>query len=763
MHVARLGVVAQHELVHLRLDLVDDVLERRRRGQARRGARVAPAAVGRGQVQRVVLVDLLRLGRGVVVDVDRVPRHHLRRPVHEGRARRDGGAGVVHPDAELVGRRVRVGLGRVVADRGDPHRLQRRDEVRVLLPGQLVGVLVGRRGPPGGLRGARGAGVGVGQFLLPGAGDAGGRGRGGITRAVVGQRRRRRGGQAADQRPARVGGLGPVDEVVGRVADRLPLQRHRPAGRHRERGGHERRGLVGARRVRPVELVGHRVLVGPGGQGPAGRCGVRVQVRRVDGARVARHQVGEAGVVARHEHLRVLIPQRERGVVALGQPQAARSRRGPRGGRDRAGVLVQLRLDVVLRRAAHVQVRRVVGVADPAEVVGVGLAGRRVGGLELRGQRVVRGRRARAAVVLQVAGLGRGAAAVVEQLVHPEAVRRRPLRRIGHVRGPHPQRVRVGVVDGVVGGVPRVIGGEGVVDVHLDVVAVQAQVRVLGHPVDQPGRQQQPLQLEGVVIKVQRQLGHPGLRVGARVLVYPGQHLPGRVGDQWRVGGPGVHRGPVAVGAGGERDRALELGEGGQPGRGQRPGGAVQGPSAHVGQAQGGGGVGIAVDLAHAERGLVGVQRGQLPGGEVRRVIGDDHAVEVAGGAAGQRGQRHRLARRRARRVDLGVGHPLRGQRGLPGRRRGIGRPVPDQQDLQVQRVRRGRRGRSTHRSQAQRRQHRGQDQPQPPRPPTPASSDRRPHRNSPPIPEDSCPPAPMLKRPASHAARGDPSGHTPN
>ncbi len=44
----------------------------------------------------------------------------------------------------------------------------------------------------------------------------------------------------------------------------------------------------------------------------------------------------------------------------------------PRRGQDVVGVLVQLGLDVVLGGAPHVQVRRVVGVADPPEVVAVG-------------------------------------------------------------------------------------------------------------------------------------------------------------------------------------------------------------------------------------------------------------------------------------------------------------------------------------------------------------------------------------------------------
>ena len=94
-------------------------------------------------------------------------------------------------------------------------------------------------------------------------------------------------------------------------------RRDRPgrAGHH-DRGevaleavGHIGLGLVGAGRVGPVELVGHRVLVGARRERPAGRAGVGlVEVGRVDRGRGARLQVGEAGVVAGHEHLGVVGP-----------------------------------------------------------------------------------------------------------------------------------------------------------------------------------------------------------------------------------------------------------------------------------------------------------------------------------------------------------------------------------------------------------------------------------------------------------------------
>ncbi len=591
-----------------------------------------------------------------------MPRRDLGGAVGERLTGGVGRAGVGRADAELVVRRVRVDLGGVVADDLDADRLQRRGEVGVLLPGALDRVLRGRRRPAG-LRGPRRAGVGPAQLLLAAAGDVGGGGR--VTGAVVRQRGRGGGGVGVDQRPAAAARDLAVDLVVGRVADGLHLQGDRAPGRDRDRRGHVGRRLARAGRV--GELVGDRVLVAARRERAAGAAAGRlVQVRRVDRGRVAGDQVGEARVVSGHEDLRVLVAERLARVGAAGDPEAAGARGAARLGRRPAGVLVQLRLDVVLRRAAHVQVRGVVGVAQPAEVVGVGLAGGRVGLLELGQHRVGAG------VVLLVLD----AAAAVEQLFHPEVVRLGPLGRVVDVGRLHPQRVGVAVVDGVVGGVPGVVRGEGVVDVHLDVVAVQAQVHALGDPVDQARGEQQPLGLRGVVVEAQRQLGHPGLRVGARVLVDGGQDAARRVLQPRRDGGPGHGRGRVAVGAGAEGDRALELRQGQQPGGGELGAGAVQRARAGVGQAQGRVRVAVPVDLPDPERRLVAVHRGQLPGGEVGGRVGDDHPVVVALRPAGQRGQGDRLTARRAGRVHLGVGHPLGGQRGRPGRRGRIGGPA---------------------------------------------------------------------------------------
>ena len=109
-------------------------------------------------------------------------------------------------------------------------------------------------------------------------------------------------------------------------------------------------------------------------------------------------------------------------LVLDGQAQATGAGWCP-GPRLVGGVLVELGLDVVLRGTADVEIRGVVGVADPAEVSCVGFARGGVGGLELGQQRV--GRRL-GGTRLGAGGprTGRGrllvldGAAVVEQLVH---------------------------------------------------------------------------------------------------------------------------------------------------------------------------------------------------------------------------------------------------------------------------------------------------------------------------------------------------------
>ncbi len=72
-------------------------------------------------------------------------------------------------------------------------------------------------------------------------------------------------------------------------------------------------------------------------------------------------------------------------------------------------------------------------------------------------------------------------------------------------------------------------GRESVVDVHLDVVAVSAEVSALSDPIDQPGGQQEPLELGGAVVEIERQLRHPRLGiVGGRRCPGAGRCRPGR-------------------------------------------------------------------------------------------------------------------------------------------------------------------------------------------------------------------------------------------
>src|SRR5664280_1450331 len=136
-------------------------------------------------------------------------------------------------------------------------------------------------------------------------------------------------------------------------------------------------------------------------------------------------------------------------------------------------------------------------------------------------------------------------------------------------------------------GAPRVVGDEVVVDVLAEVVAVEAEVGVLGHPVDEPGRQQQPLQHGGVVVEGEAELGHPGLGVGGGVLVDAGQHLARGVLQPGGERRPGHGRRRVAVGAGVEGHGALQPGQAGQAGRGQGGRRAIEGPARDIGQTEG--------------------------------------------------------------------------------------------------------------------------------------------------------------------------------
>ena len=121
----------------------------------------------------------------------------------------------------------------------------------------------------------------------------------------------------------------------------------------------------------------------------------------------------------------------------------------------------------------------------------------------------------------------------------------------------------------------------------------------------------------------------------------------------------------------------LSSGKAARPAVRQGAGRPVQRPSGRLGQAQHRRRVGVAVHLAHAEVRLVGVQGAQLSASEVRRVIGDDDAVVVPGGPAGQRRQRHRLAWARCPTPSPACRARPRCPGALPGRCRRVGGPLP--------------------------------------------------------------------------------------
>ena len=153
------------------------------------------------------------------------------------------------------------------------------------------------------------------------------------------------------------------------------------------------------------------------------------------------------------------------------------------------------------------------------------------------------------------------------------------------------------------GGVPGIVGRESVVDVHLDVVLVLTEVSALSDPIDQPGGQQEPLELGSAVVEIERQFRHPRLGIsgrdaGARVLVDAGQGVAGAIGYERCISGATGRRRRVAVGAGGERNGPGQLRKGGKAGGRERPGGTVQCPAGRVCGAQGGIRVHVAVHLA---------------------------------------------------------------------------------------------------------------------------------------------------------------------
>ncbi len=227
---------------------------------------------------------------------------------------------------------------------------------------------------------------------------------------------------------------------------------------------------------------------------------------------------------------------------------------------------------------------------------------------------------------------------------------------------------------------------------------------VLGHPVDEAGRQQQPLQLGGAVVEGEAELGHPGLGVGRGVLVDAGQHLARGVLQPGGQRCPGVDRRREAVGAGVEGDGSLEPGERGQTGRGQL-GRSSEHPARGIGQTEGRGRVHVPVHLAHAVGGLIGVEGTQLARRETRWRVGQHHAVEVAHRPGGERRERDGLGAVGPGGGDGGVGHALAAQRRLPRRSGRVRRPRADQEHVEIELHRGGRRRAGDHGHRAGRHQ----------------------------------------------------------
>ena len=269
-----------------RVDAGDDLADRERRpGGVARGD-TGNRHAGRRVIDRLVLVDLLGVGRDVVEDVRRVARDRRGRAVGERRSRGELGRRRA-ARGERRGRRVRVGLGGVRAEVGDPGRRERVHRSVFCSYGVSVAVFT-----VGGAV-AEGAPRLVSVKVL-------------VT-GPVGSEVARRGVHRGHQRPRRGSRILAVELVVRGVADRAPAQRHRVAGGHRDRRRRGRR-LAAGRRV----LVGDRIRVAAGGgERAAGGVDDRiVKLGRVDGSRSARHEVGQARVLAGDERAGIVAAER---------------------------------------------------------------------------------------------------------------------------------------------------------------------------------------------------------------------------------------------------------------------------------------------------------------------------------------------------------------------------------------------------------------------------------------------------------------------
>ena len=379
------------------------------------------------------------------------------------------------------------------------------------------------------------------------------------------------------------------------MAHGVEARGHLLAGRDGD-AGHDGRGRLAGRRLR-----GDGVVVGAGRDRPAGRRRHVVEARRIDRARVAGPGVGQAGVLAGDDL---------RGVERQAVLTAPRR------------VVADLLGDEGRRRAVHVRV--VVGVVDVAE----GAARGRVG----EGVRQRIGRR-------RVVGLVELAAAAVEGEVDAHAARLGPRHGLGHVGRRHAAGRRRVVVGGVGRGIPGVVAQEQVVDLELEVVALVAEEDASRDPVELAVTQQLGLALVLVAGDGHHHLLAPvvGMGVDPEVggAVGPGEEgLPVLPVDRRRGVAERLGDRRVVVG---DRDRSLEVGEGGLAQRRERAEVAVLGGAGGDVEPVGRGGRGVVAELADPERALeLGEARplGVAQGGEVARgAVGVGHVVaEIAGG-----------------------------------------------------------------------------------------------------------------------------------
>ena len=178
------------------------------------------------------------------------------------------------------------------------------------------------------------------------------------------------------------------------------------------------------------------------------------------------------------------------------------------------------------------------------------------------------------------------------------------------------------------------------------------------------------------------------------MLVHAHEGVTGSAVEDRRERCADISGGPVPPRPRRERYRSGQFRECREPRHRQRAHRIVQRASGSVGGTKRRIRVHVAIDLADPERGLVGVQRRQLTGGESGGRVSNDDAVEVPGSAAGQGRQRDGFRGRGAGRIYLRIGDTFVGQRRPPRCGGDVGGAISDEQDPQVERVGRRRSGR---------------------------------------------------------------------